>query len=214
MASKAATVAQYLAELEPDRRKVVRAVRRVILDNLGPGYREGMQYGMIGYFVPHSVYPPGYHCDPKQPLPFACLAAQKNSYSLHLMCLYSSPSHQAWFRNAWTGAGKKLDMGKACVRFKKLDDVPLEVLAEAIRRVPVEETIAVYEQGLRTSGKPVPTGDRHGSGKDGPKATARKRGTKAAEPRKKAEFKNAPGKSDTSRSRPPKRSPKRKAASR
>lgn len=150
---KAATVAEYLAALPAERRAVIEAVRKVFLSNLGEGYQEGMQYGMIGYFIPHSLYPAGYHCDPKQPLPFAGLAAQKNHYGLYLMCLYGSPQHLAWFQKAWTGAGKKLDMGKACVRFKKLEDVPLDVLGEAIRRVPVSEAIAVYERGIQTMNK-------------------------------------------------------------
>lgn len=151
--NKAATVAEYLDALPPDRRAIVAAVRRVFLDNLPKGYEEGMQYGMIGYYIPHSIYPPGYHCDPKQPLPFAGLAAQKNHYGLYLMCLYGSPQHLAWFQKAWTGAGKRLDMGKACVRFKKLDDVPMDVLAEAIRRVPVSEAIRFYENAILTMNK-------------------------------------------------------------
>src|SRR5262245_12097077 len=129
--SKAKTVKEYLAELPPDRRAALQAVREVILKNLDGGYEEGMQYGMIGYYVPHRVFPAGYHCDPKQPLPFAGLASQKNHMSLHLMAVYLGCDGQGetpnakWFREAWTKTGKKLDMGKACIRFKKLDDVPL-----------------------------------------------------------------------------------------
>lgn len=151
--SKPATVQQYLAALPPERRAVIQAVREVILANLPEGYQECMQYGMIGYSVPHTLYPPGYHCDPRQPLPFAGLAAQKNAYSLYLMCVYGNSTHDAWFRKAWVAAGKKLDMGKACVRFKRLEDVPLEVVGEAIRRVPVEETIAHYEAAILTMNK-------------------------------------------------------------
>ncbi len=125
MQSKATTVEQYLGELPADRREAVQAIRNVILKNLPKGYEEGMQYGMIGYFVPHSIYPPGYHCDPKQPLPFACLASQKNYISVYLGCVYGNPEHEAWFREAWAKSGKKLDMGKSCVRFKKLDGVML-----------------------------------------------------------------------------------------
>jgi hypothetical protein len=108
-----------------------------------------MQYGMIGYFVPHSVYPPGYHCDPKQPLPFACLASQKNYISVYLGCVYTDPEHEAWFREAWAKTGKKLDMGKSCVRFKKLDDVPLNVIGQAIKRVPVKKFIEHYESAIK-----------------------------------------------------------------
>ncbi len=148
MPSKAATVAEYLASLPADRREAIAAVRRVILSNLDKNYAEGMQYGMIGYAVPHSVFPAGYHCDPRQPLPFAGLASQKNHMSLHLMCLYGHAENEKWFRDAWAKTGKRLDMGKACVRFKKIDDLPLEVIGEAIRRVPAAAYIAHYQRML------------------------------------------------------------------
>jgi uncharacterized protein YdhG (YjbR/CyaY superfamily) len=149
MQSKATTVAEYLAELPEDRRAALEAIRQTILKNLPKGYEEGMQYGMIGYFVPHSVYPPGYHCDPKQPLPFACLASQKDYISVYLGCVYTDPEHEAWFREAWAKTGKKLDMGKSCVRFKKLDDVPLNVIGQAIKRVPVKKFIEHYESAIK-----------------------------------------------------------------
>jgi hypothetical protein len=148
MQSKASTVEQYLAELPEDRREALEAVRRVILENLSKGYEEGMQYGMIGYFVPHSVYPPGYHCDPKQPLPFAGLASQKNYMSIYLMCVYGHPEHEVWFREAWAKTGKKLDMGKSCVRFKRIEDVPLKVIGQAIRRVPTKRFIDYYKSAI------------------------------------------------------------------
>ena len=100
MRSKATTVDEYLAELPEDRREAIQAVREVILSNLGEGYEEGIQYGMIGYFVPHDVYEPGYHCDPKQPVPFAGIASQKNYMSLYLMCIYGVPDQEAWFKKA------------------------------------------------------------------------------------------------------------------
>jgi hypothetical protein len=145
MQSQAKTVEAYLAALPDDRRVALEAVRQVILDNLDSDYKEGMQYGMIGYFVPHKVYSAGYHANPKEPLPFASLASQKNHMAIYLMCLYSDGAQEEWFRQAWAAAGKKLDMGKSCVRFKKLEDVPLEVLGEAIRRVPARDFIANYE---------------------------------------------------------------------
>ncbi len=153
MTSTARTVDQYLAELPPDRRAAIQAVRAVILKNLDDGYEEGMQYGMIGYYVPHRVYPPGYHCDPRQPLPFAGLASQKNHMSIYLMCIYGSPQHAAWFRQAWAKTGKKLDMGKSCIRFKKLEDLALEVLGQAIARVPAEQYVAQVESVVRASSK-------------------------------------------------------------
>lgn len=153
MHSAAETVDAYLAALPDDRRGLVDAVRKVILDNLDPAYVEIMQYGMIGYAVPHSLFPAGYHGDPKQPLPFAALASQKNYVSLYLMGLYCGSDGQgenddaAWFRQAWADSGKKkLDMGKACIRFKKLDDIALDVIAEAIRRVPAQRYIERYRQ--------------------------------------------------------------------
>ena len=113
MQSRAGTVDQYLAELPTDRREALQAVREVILKNLDKsGIEEGMQYGMIGYYVPHRVHPAGYHCDPKQPLPFAGLASQKNYMSVYLMCIYGATKEAAWFRQQWAKTGKKLDMGK------------------------------------------------------------------------------------------------------
>ena len=152
--SKAKTVADYLAELPDDRRKAIAAVRKVILENLDKDFEEGMQYGMIGYYVPYRVYPAGYHCDPRQPLPLAALGSQKNYLSLYLMCLYGDTNQSKWFEQAWKSAGKKLDMGKSCVRFKSLDDVPLEVVAEAFRRVRAADYIEHHERAVKArSGK-------------------------------------------------------------
>jgi hypothetical protein len=155
MQSKATTVEAYLAELPADRRAALEAVRAVIRKNLDKDYEEGMQYGMIGYYVPHRVYPPGYHCDPRQPLPFASLASQKNHMAVYLMCLYSAGPHCEWFQKAWARTGKKLDMGKCCIRFKKIDDLALDVIGEAIRRVPAGKYIEHYEAAIRTGNKRV-----------------------------------------------------------
>lgn len=156
MQSGASTVRQYLDGLPADRRQAIEAVRKVILKNLDRHYEEGIQYGMIGYYVPHRVYPAGYHCDPKQPLPFASIASQKNHMGIYLMCIYMDAGHQKWFREAWAKTGKKLDMGKSCVRFKKLEDVALDVLGEAVRRVPAKAYIAHYEKLLGTRSKSAP----------------------------------------------------------
>jgi hypothetical protein len=154
MASSAATtVDEYLAELSEDRRLLVSAVRDLVNDNLPGGYQEGMMLGMIGWCVPHSRYPAGYHTDPRQPLPFAALASQKQFVSLYLMGTYCGSEQPGteltadteWFRNAWAATGKKLDMGKSCVRIKRFEDVATEVVAEAIRRLPVDTYIAKYE---------------------------------------------------------------------
>lgn len=157
MHSGASTVEAYLESLPDDRRAIVDALRKAILDNLDPAYAEAMSSGMIGYAVPHSVFPQGYHCNPKQPLPFAALASQKNHVSLYLMGLYAACTGDddgdevAWFRQAWEASGKKkLDMGKACVKFKKLDDIALDVIGEAIRRMPADKYVAKY---LAVTGK-------------------------------------------------------------
>lgn len=146
MQSKAATVDEYLASLPEERRVALETVRQVILDNLDAGYAEGMSYGMIGYFVPHSVFPPGYHCNPKDPLPFAGLAAQKNHMSVYLMSLYMGVdgAEDSWFETAWEKSGKKLDRGKSCIRFKKLADLDLKILGEAVARVPAQRYIELY----------------------------------------------------------------------
>jgi len=148
MQSQAKTVDAYLAELPEERRESIEAVRRVILANLGPGYEERMQYGMIGYVVPHSLYPPGYHVDSSQPIGIACLASQKNHLSLYLTCVYGDTPLATWFQAEWKKTGKKLDMGKSCIRFKSAAAVPLEVIGEAIRRVPVKKLIEIYERAL------------------------------------------------------------------
>ena len=111
MQSKAATPQEYLAGLPEDRRKALETVRQVVLKNLDNDFEEGMQYGMIGYYVPHRVHPAGYHCDPRQPLPFAALASQKNYMAIYHMCVYSDATNPNRFREEWAKTGKKLDMG-------------------------------------------------------------------------------------------------------
>jgi hypothetical protein len=148
MQSNAATVDEYLAELPADRRASIETVRKVIRKNLDKDYEEGMLYGMIGYYVPHRVYPAGYHCDPTQPLCFAALASQKNYMSLYLMSTYGEPTNREWFEREWAKAGKKLDAGKACIRFKRPEDLALDVVAEAVRRMPAKKYIQYYEAAL------------------------------------------------------------------
>ena len=187
MEKKPTTVAEYLRGLPEDRRKALEVVRREIRKNLPKGYAEGIQYGMIGYFVPHSVYPDGYHCDPSQPLPFASIASQKNHMAVYLMCIYGDEKHKAWFEKAWKATGKKLDIGKSCVRFKKIEDVPLEVLGEAIARVPVKSYIEHYESAVKTAGKRASkktakkkTGKKMTSMKSSSRKTTRKKAAKAS----------------------------------
>lgn len=146
---------EYFSELPEDRRKALQALREVILKNIDSTYKEGMGYGMPGWSVPHSVYPPGYHCDPSVPLPYAGYASQKNHMSLYLMSVYMNPELEKWFREAWKKSGKKLDMGKSCIRFKKLDDVALDVVGEAIKRMPATDYVALYERTLGSRRKPA-----------------------------------------------------------
>jgi uncharacterized protein YdhG (YjbR/CyaY superfamily) len=154
VSSKAVTVKEYLGGLPADRREVVQAVREVILKNKDKDLEEGMQYGMIGYYVPHSLYPPGYHVDPKLPLGFANLAAQKNHFALYMMPLYAGGSDtNAWFVKEWAKTGKKLDMGKSCIRFKKLEDLALDVIGQAFARITVKKYITHYEAALKKLGK-------------------------------------------------------------
>jgi len=155
MPGKPTTVAQYLKALPKDRREALQAVRKVILDNLDADYAEGFQSGAIGYFVPHSVYPPGYHCDRTQPLPYVGIASQKNHMAIYLFCVYTSEAEQRWFREAWAKTGKKLDMGKSCVRFKKIDDVALDVIGKVIKRTPARKFIAHYESALSQTSRPA-----------------------------------------------------------
>jgi hypothetical protein len=149
MRSDATTVEQYLAELPADRRPAIEAVRRVILEHLPPGFEEGMQYGMIGYFIPLARYPDPYN---GQPLGIASLANQKRHMAIYLMGIYANDYDARWFKERWEASGKRLDMGKSCVRFKKLDDLPLAVIGEAIGRTTVDEFIAAYEEARRGVG--------------------------------------------------------------
>ena len=149
MTSAAATVKEYLAGLPEDRRAAISGVRDSILKNLPAGYEETMQYGMISYVVPHSIFPAGYHCDPKQALTYAMLGSQKNHMAVYMCAVYGDPGTEKWFRDAYAATGKKLDMGKSCVRFKKLEDLPLEVIGQTIARVPLDRYVASYEQTLR-----------------------------------------------------------------
>lgn len=149
MQSSAATVAEYLTELPDDRRAVIRAVRSVILAHLPKGYTEGMQYGMISYSVPLVLYPDGYLGDKKTPLPYVALASQKQHMAVYLTNIYGDPETKRWFTDAYKASGKKMDMGKSCVRFKKLEDLPLDLIGEAVARTSVKEYIAAYERSRK-----------------------------------------------------------------
>jgi hypothetical protein len=154
--SRATSVAEYLRELPEERRHAIQAVREVIRQNLDASFEEGILYGMIAYYVPHSLYPPGYHCDPRQPLQFAALASQKNYMSLYLMCVYGDPNQLKLLQAAWAKSGKKLNMGKSCIRFAKLDDLALDAIADAIGRVSAKAYIDACERVLKDTRKRTP----------------------------------------------------------
>lgn len=186
MQSKATTVAAYLKELPAERRSLLDAVRKVILANLDRGIEETMNYGMIGYVIPHSIYPAGYHCDPSKPYPYAGLASQKNHCSLYLMPVYNEA--EDWFRQEWQRGGKKLNMGKCCIRFKKLEDLDLAVIAKALQRFTIAEALRRYESllGKQSSGKPAAgkkTTGKNTAGKPTTKAVAAAAKRKSAEPK-------------------------------
>lgn len=146
VSSKAKTVKEYLSELPEDKRTVIEKVRKTLLANIPSGYKEGMPYGMISYFVPLDSYPNGYLGDKKTPLPYAALGAQKNFFAVYLMTSYGNKELNNWFVSEYKKTGKKLDMGKSCVRFKKLDDLPLELIGQMVAKVSVKQFIAVYEK--------------------------------------------------------------------
>lgn len=150
MQSKAATVDAYLAELPEDRQKALNELRKVIKKNLPKGFQECMNYGMIGYVVPHSKYPAGYHCNPKEPLPFMNIASQKHSINLYHMGMYGDPALLKWFQEAHGKASpKKLDMGKSCVRYKNAADIPLKLIGELASKLSPDDWIKRYESMLK-----------------------------------------------------------------
>lgn len=150
MQSKAATPEQYLNELPEDRQQPMRKLRQVITDNLPPDFTEAMSYGMLGYVVPHSVYPPGYHCDTKLPLPFMSIASQKNFIAVYHMGVYAIPELYEWFTTEYAKRVKgKLDMGKSCVRLKKIDQIPYDLFGELASKLTAQQWIDVYENAFK-----------------------------------------------------------------
>lgn len=140
--SNATTPEAYLTELPPDRREAIEAVRATILEHLPEGFEEQVSFGMLAYVVPLERYPKTYN---KQPLMLAALASQKQYMSVYLMGIYADPEDEGWFADAYKATGKRLDMGKSCVRFKRLDDLAVELVGEAVARISVDEYIEKYE---------------------------------------------------------------------
>ena len=151
MQSKAKTVDEYMEELPEDRKEPMKKLRAVINKNLPKGFKECMSYGMIGWVVPHSLYPPGYHCDPKLPLGMMNLASQKNFIAFYHMGLYMNPGLTKWYNTEYAKLypGKKLDMGKACTRFKKPADIAYELIGALVAKISVKDYISTYEKMLK-----------------------------------------------------------------
>jgi len=147
------TVAQYLASLPEDLRREVARVRDEINRRLPAGYEEGIQYGMIGWYVPHSIFPRGYHCDPAKPLPFAALAGRKHGVSVAFMSLYADKDGWRRFQDAWKATGERLDKGVCCVRFREAKDATVRLLGDVVSRIPVDRYVARYVEMLRSMGK-------------------------------------------------------------
>ena len=147
MQSKATTPLHYLSELPDDRKEAVLKLRNAVKNNLPKGFEEVMSYGMLGYVVPHSIYPNGYHCSPKLPLPFINLASQKNFVALYHMGIHVNTTLLDWFAGEYfKHYNAKLDMGKSCIRFKKMDAIPFELIAELCRKITVQDWITHYEK--------------------------------------------------------------------
>jgi hypothetical protein len=150
MKANGTTVNEILTNLPPDRVKPFNKLHKVILNNLPLGFEAAISYGGLGYVVPHSIYPAGYHCKPSEPLPFAALASQKNSINFYHMGMYAHPSLLEWFVEEYPKNTKhKLDMGKSCIRFKKPDDIPYTLIGELMTKMSVQEWINIYEKNLK-----------------------------------------------------------------
>lgn len=150
MRTEGTTPEQLIANCPEERREAMTKLRKTILDNLPVGFKEGIGYGMIGYAVPHSLYPAGYHCDPKLPLPFMSFASQKNFIAFYHMGLYANTELLDWFVHEFQQVSKtKLDMGKSCVRFKKPEQIPFELIGKLVSKMSPEEWISIYEKALK-----------------------------------------------------------------
>ena len=145
-----ATVADYIEALPEERKIAIGRIRTALIQNLPPGFEEVISYGMIGYVVPHSLYAPGHHCDRSLPLPFINLASQKNFIALYHMGIYSNPKLLEWFLEEYPKhTGAKLDMGKSCIRFKKMDLIPYELIGELAKKMSVTDWINAYESAFQ-----------------------------------------------------------------
>lgn len=149
MQSQAKSVEEYMNQVPDNQREALTFFRKTILENIPSGFSEQMNYGMIGYVVPHSIYPKGYHCDPKLPLPFLGLAAQKNFIAFYHMGIYANPDLLHWFTTEFPKHSKlKLDMGKSCIRFKNVSQIPYALIGELVQKIGVADWISLYESSF------------------------------------------------------------------
>ena len=150
MQYKANSAENYISQVPEERQETLKRLQKIIKQNLPKGFEEGIQYGMIGYYVPHSKYPDGYHCNPKEPLPFMSFASQKNSVNLYHSGIYAIPEIHNWFVNEYPKHCKrKLDMGKSCIRFKKMEDIPFDLIGELCKKISVDKWNEVYETNTK-----------------------------------------------------------------
>lgn len=150
MQYKAISPEDYISQVPEERQNTLKKLRKTINKNLPKGFEEGIQYGMIGYYVPHSKYPDGYHCKPSEPLPFMSFASQKNSINLYHMGIYAKKELHDWFVSEYPKhCTRKLDMGKSCIRFKNMDEIPFELIGELTSKMTADEWIDIYESNLK-----------------------------------------------------------------
>ena len=150
MQNDVTSVEEYLAQLPSERKQAMLKLRQLFLEKLPKGFTETISYGMVSYVVPHSIYPKGYHCNTEQPLPFISIASQKNYIALYHMGIYASPPILTWFEDEYPKHCKnKLDMGKSCIRFKKIESIPYELIAQLLEKMSVKEWIEIYENNLQ-----------------------------------------------------------------
>ncbi|WP_299059301.1 DUF1801 domain-containing protein [uncultured Polaribacter sp.] len=150
MQYKASSPEDYIHQVPDERKEALEKLRKTIKENLPDGFKEGMQYNMIAYYVPHSIYPNGYHCNTKEPLPFMSFASQKNSINLYHMGIYAIPDIYNWFVKEYPKhCSRKLDMGKSCIRFKKIEEIPFDLIGQLCKKLSVKEWIDVYEMNIQ-----------------------------------------------------------------
>lgn len=150
MSTKATTVKEYIDQLPEDRKSAIKKLRTIIKKNLPKGYKECINYGMIGYVVPHSIYPDGYHCNPELPMPFMNVASQKNFIAIYHMGIYADPKLMKWFTTEYPKyVTTKLDMGKSCIRFKKIETIPYDLIGELASKMTTDDWIKLYEKNIK-----------------------------------------------------------------